>query len=585
MKLMIDMVHHNPGEPPFRSAFLDPACLVEHGYTGQVLLHINCIATFRALGEDFFPAGSDERAWLDLLTVKIERELRAAKTLGLQVFYHMDMFVLPKRLVERFRNRLCDCHGRISLEQEFTFEVYRILFDELFARYPLLDGFIIRHGENYLYDMPFHVGNEPIPLHGPLVEPERGHDRFVRLIHFLRGEICVRHNKTLIFRTWDYLPNKFHANRDYYLAVTDRIEPHPKLFFSIKHTAMDFFRRVKVNEALGQGRHPQIVEVQCQREYEGKGAYPNYVMDGIINGFEENTKCVGLKHLIRSPLIQGVYTWSRGGGWYGPHLQEEFWPALNVYVISRWACHPHDTEEEIFHEFCRDRLGLNDEDTAAFRLLCVLSARAVLKGRYCEPWDRMLGESQTPTALWMRDDRLGGLDQLSIIFAYLQRHGVLNVALQEKAEAVELWEQIAAVFEGIQFRDPSLQQRLATSIQYGLRLFRVVAAGWQVMATGYTGGRRCVLDRVAIDRAIAVYDETWKSYRQVAELPGAATLYRGDYFSLPGQPPAPGLDATVSAKRERRNFDANITGETPFLGFHATMNDSPKNHISRIANL
>ena len=58
--------------------------------------------------------------------------------------------------------------------------------------------------------------------------------------------------------------------------------------FSIKHTALDFWRHVKVNECLTRGKHPQIIEVQCQREYEGKGAYPNYVMDGVINGFEEN---------------------------------------------------------------------------------------------------------------------------------------------------------------------------------------------------------------------------------------------------------------------------------------------------------
>ena len=42
------------------------------------------------------------------------------------------------------------------------------------------------------------------------------------------------------------------------------------------------------NPTLGIGRHRQIVEVQCQREYEGKGAYPNYVVKGVVEGFEEN---------------------------------------------------------------------------------------------------------------------------------------------------------------------------------------------------------------------------------------------------------------------------------------------------------
>ena len=36
MKYRLDMVHHNPGERPFQSAFLDSDHLVALGYTGQV---------------------------------------------------------------------------------------------------------------------------------------------------------------------------------------------------------------------------------------------------------------------------------------------------------------------------------------------------------------------------------------------------------------------------------------------------------------------------------------------------------------------------------------------------------------------
>jgi hypothetical protein len=549
MKYLLDMVHHNPGEPPFQTAFLDPANLVAYGYTGQVFKHINCIATFRALGEDFFPAGSEERAWLEPFTAGIEAEISAAKAVGLQVFFHIDLFVLPKRLIERFRDRLCDKNGRISLDQEFTLEVHRVLFEELFARYPMLDGFIIRHGETYLYDTPFHAGNGPIPLHGPHVEPEREHDRFVKLIGFLRETVCVRHNKTVIFRTWDWHPDKFHANADYYLAVTDRVEPHPNLVFSIKHTAMDFYRHIKANEALGRGRHPQIVEVQCQREFEGKGAYPNYVMDGVINGFEEFPKRIGLRDVVSNPLIQGVYTWSRGGGWYGPYLQDEFWPALNAFVISRWASHPDKTEEQIMKEFCHERLGLTDEDAAAFRRLCLLSARAVLKGRYCEVWDRTLNGIRTPVGLWMRDDRLGGLDQLAEVFAYLYEHDLFETALREKAEAVALWEEIASLMASIHFPDRALGERLATSVQYGFRLFRVVQAGWQVMALGYGADRAGIYSTANMRAAIESYDQAWKSYREVAGMPGAASLYHGHYFSLPGEPEVPGLNATVERYR------------------------------------
>ena len=159
----------------------------------------------------------------------------------------------------------------------------------------------------------------------------------MKLIRFLREEICVKHGKQLFFRTWDIFPDKLHARLDHYLEVTDQIEPHPQLAFSIKHTALDFWRHVKVNECLTQGKHPQIIEVQCQREYEGKGAYPNYVMDGVINGFEENAKKIGLKDLLAHPKILGVYSWSRGGGWYGPYIKNEFWPDLNAFVLAQFV--------------------------------------------------------------------------------------------------------------------------------------------------------------------------------------------------------------------------------------------------------
>lgn len=55
MTYILDMVHHNPGEPPFESAFLDPAHLGAYGYNGQVFKHINCIATYAATGVDCFP--------------------------------------------------------------------------------------------------------------------------------------------------------------------------------------------------------------------------------------------------------------------------------------------------------------------------------------------------------------------------------------------------------------------------------------------------------------------------------------------------------------------------------------------------
>lgn len=561
MTYLLDMVHHNPGEPPFESAFLDPSHLVDYGFNGQVLKHINCIATYAAAGVDCFPEGSPDRAWLDGFTPGIEREVAAAKAAGLMVFYHIDLFVMPQRLVEHFRDEICDpVSGRILLDRAKTLDLHRVLFDELGARFPEVDGYIIRVGETYLMDTPFHTGNGPIPRSCPPWTPEYLYaetlagcepvdarwtsaqvEAYVTLLGFLREELCEKHGKQVFFRTWDIFPDKLHARLVHYLEVTDRIEPHPKLAFSIKHTALDFWRHVKVNECLTRGNHPQIIEVQCQREYEGKGAYPNYVMDGVIHGFEENRVKIGLKDLMGHPQILGVYSWSRGGGWYGPYITNELWPDLHSFVLAGWVKNPSREEEDIFRDYAIERLRLTGDDVRRFRDLCLLSARGVLKGRQCAAFDRLLEESVLPTACWMRDDRLGGSEQLGRVLETLASHGQLDEALAEKAEAVRIWQQIVEIAEAIHWPAGADGEFVRVSSSYGLRLFCIVHHGWRVLIEGFRGE-----DAAALSDAIRSYEEAWMDYRKLSASSQCPSLYRGEYFSLPGTPSAKGLDDSVA---------------------------------------
>lgn len=566
MRYILDLVHHNPGETPFSSRFLDPAHLAEYGFTGQVCKHLNCVATFAATGCDCFPTGSPDRDWLDRFTAGIVQEISAAKARGLAIYYHIDLFVLPRLLVEHFRAEICDPHtGRIQLDRPRTLELHRVLFDELVARFPQVDGFIIRVGETYLFDTPYHQGNGPIPRVGPpwtpdYLYPETLADQvpadprwteaqvaaYVDLLRFLRAEVCVKHGRRLFFRTWDIFPDKLHARLDHYIAVTDQVEPHPHLVFSIKHTALDFWRRVKVNECLTRGRHPQIVEVQCQREYEGKGAFPNYVMAGVIDGFEENERRIGLKDLLADPRIVGVFSWSRGGGWYGPYLQHELWPDLNAYVLAQFVRNPIQSEKEIFMRYAREKLGLTPSDSSRFRELSLLSARAILLGRYCAAFDGELRETVLPVANWMRDDRLGGRNQLHWVFHNLHVRGRLKEALTEKAEAVRLWREIEGLANRICWADERSVAGVRVSAAYGRLLFTIVHQGWRVLAAGAIGDATGRYDRREITDAAARYAEAWRDYRALATSPHCASLYHGTYFALPGQPPEPGLDDSVA---------------------------------------
>lgn len=547
MKFLMDLVHHNPGEEPFVTSFTDANKLCEYGYNAQVFKHINCVITFDVLDNGIFPSNETENAWYQKTVKRIEFEIAQAKAAGLLVFYHIDLFLLPLKLVKKLEETICDNNNKISLAKEETLRLHTLMFDELFRRFPQVDGLIIRVGETYLYDTPFHTGCSPI-CWDPLQPSEREKQEYIKLIIFLKHEICEKHQRYLIFRTWDCFPDRFHSNPDYYLNVTNQIEPHNKLIFSIKHTKRDFFRYAKFNECLTRGKHQQIVEVQCQREYEGKGAYPNYVMDKVINGYPEDPTNKGLKHIINNPLIVGVFTWSRGGGWYGPYLKHEFWCDINTYTISHFTNAPHRSEEDIFNEYCREKMELDEREISIFRDICLLSSEAILKGRYCcqYDYDKLLHGDGIPTDNWMRDDRIGGSSQLEEVFKFLVRNNLVKNALEEKREAVDLWQTVRDKYALVSVPDVKLNQAIGTSIEYGYLLFKIVLFGWEIMLTELSNNKSEQNEKY-LENKLAQYREAWEQYQKLKENSiYCASLFKGIYFNLPNAPDISGMCDSVN---------------------------------------
>ena len=124
MDIRLSMVHNNPGEAPFDTKFHNPQVLKEYGYNGQVFKHINTVISFDKLGLDLFPNGSEEKEWLDNFSSGIKNEINLAKMAGLAVFYHVDLFVLPKKLVEHYKDEICDENGKISIYDYKTNKTY-----------------------------------------------------------------------------------------------------------------------------------------------------------------------------------------------------------------------------------------------------------------------------------------------------------------------------------------------------------------------------------------------------------------------------------------------------------------------------
>ena len=289
LQYVMDMVYNNPGEKPFDVKYNDPVFLKSEGYTSTTPpWHINCLITYDNLKKNIVPKGSDARKWIEAHAAEIDKKLDACERAGIDVFPFTDFLVLPKVIWEKYGDSL-RLNTKIEKNEEvrggeskitpdinrpLTQKILRAQIAGIFDRFPQLDGIMLRFGETYLHDTPFHSGSSPV----------RTIQDHIVFINILREEICVKRNKKLFYRTWDF-GNNFHNNGEFYLKVTNAIEPHPNLIFSIKYTQNDFLRMSNFNPSLGKGKHQQIVEAQSAMEAYGKGSHPYYTAGCVINGF------------------------------------------------------------------------------------------------------------------------------------------------------------------------------------------------------------------------------------------------------------------------------------------------------------
>jgi len=528
--LIMDMVHNNPGEAPTQSKFLDPAFLKENGYNSKVFFLFEAAqfgVDWKSFDPEIFPDSSKEALWIKAKSEIILRKYKEAKSEGLKVYCMLDMLVLPNALVNKYKNEICNKAGKIDISRPFTQKCFRSLMNQMFDRFPQLDGLVIRTGETYLQDAPFYQGNSPV---------QNGmHDHNI-LIDILRDEVCVKRHKDIIYRTWDM--GQLHALTKYYLAVTDSVAPHPNLYFSIKHTMVDFWRGaitnpnldynsfnqywldeagqlgVPFNPCIGIGQHKQIVEVQCQREYEGKSAHPNYIAKGVIDGFEE-LKTEGLprpyclNQVKNNPLLSGIWTWSRGGGWGGPYIKNEFWSELNAYVVAHWAKDPSKTEKEIFASFASHK-GLPKKEIENFHKLCLLSETAVMKGQYST-----LGNTYVN---WVRDDNITGLIYQKSYLDKIIESEKIEAYIIEKQEAVAIWKEIERLAATLHFKDKALNHFVGVTCRYGRIKYELLASAWTIISRGYEAEKKGVsFDRTKMNKALAAYDIAWVEWQDLAK--------------------------------------------------------------------
>lgn len=538
--IIMDMVHHNPGGVMTESKFLEPSFLRVNKYGAKVFFLFEAAqfgVNWKEFDSSLFPDTSEAGQWVTEKAKVIHTKYTAAKKEGLQVYCMLDMLVLPSLLVAKHKSELTNEQGKIDISKPYTQFCFRELLKEMFDTFPQLDGLVIRTGETYLHDAPYYVGNHPVQ-HGM-------HDH-VTLINLLREEVCEKRNKKIFYRTWDM--GQFHSIPKYYLSVTDSVKPHSNLYFSIKHTITDFWRSaitdsnmdynamdqywleesgqygVPFNPCIGIGKHKQIVEVQCQREYEGKASHPNYIAKGVIDGFEEFRKpdikrpfC--LNQIKDNSLFKGIWTWSRGGGWGGPYITNEFWAELNAYVMSHWANNTSCSEKNLFADFARIK-GLPESEIKNFRRLCLLSEEGIIKGQYS-----MLGDIFVN---WTRDDNVTGDFFQKAYFDRMIERGQVNEYLKEKEEAVKIWKEIELIATELHFQSEDLNEFVQVSCTYGRIKYELFCVSWHIMLHGYVAAKAHEsFDRKMMDGYIAEFDRLWNEWNELAEQrKGCPSIYK-----------------------------------------------------------
>ena len=175
------------------------------GFTHQLVGSVAPLASYSGVPGSPFVPGSDAEKWRVEQIKETQAKIAANTAAGMETLSSMDIFVLPKDIVER------NCHAivencssathKIALNN-FTIGLMNTMLDETFATFDGLSGIVVRVGENYGGpNSPVQwVGNGAVEFHQ---RQSRVQAQYRLFINALRHTVCVLHNKILVFRTWD----------------------------------------------------------------------------------------------------------------------------------------------------------------------------------------------------------------------------------------------------------------------------------------------------------------------------------------------------------------------------------------------
>ncbi len=507
------------------------------------------LATYAEVAPHAMPPGHPLRAEIERRRSEFREQIRQASRLGLAICISTDEIQIPTPVFDALRSSITrtDDPRRVDLEKEEFWKIYRAKYREVLREFPEIAYVQVRTGENYSHLLNGYTGLLIAERDFSPTRSETYIRNMQRLIDETRRIVVDEFHRKLIWRTWDLGNYGFHASPTVYDRVFSGIRRREGLIVSIKYTHTDFWRYNDFNPNIDSRGLDQIVEFQCAREYEGKGAFPDYVG-------EEHAAAM---RYIRQRGAVGVAIWHFGGGWGGPHLQNDRWVRLNIYATSRLAQDPDLSPRRLAEEWAAQEFGAKAARRVADMLL--LSDDCVLAFNYIAPYARR-HEGWLPNRNILRDDIIRGEKQLGgeggLRLLYADSKDALDEACAEKRKAVELAARILSTFDAA--RKDIVAERgeqtftearnslvylhsLATLMSHYVQgMFRY----YQWKDTGAESSRRAAREQLELWR------KAWASYRaEIPRLPGTASLYRSQNNQRPDSTEG-AMESTCEAARK-----------------------------------
>lgn len=527
--LRLATILDNPGEPPAETRYRDPAALAELGYDGLAVYSTTGLSGL--LGADTLAAG-DVRQWVADHFDHVEATIAKAHAAGLDAWLVYDAPSLARELVGSAMTCTRDERTLCPASEQLLDMAGECLI-ALLSHFDQVEGIVLRLGENDAHRTPYLVGND---IYAPRCSRCGGlsrADRLVRFISYFYDVAVNRLGRRLMVRAWNARPHGLHDSVELCREVVGRLpEDNQRLLLSFKFTQTDFWRYQQWNQAsLVCGDRPIVYELECQREFEGKGAVPNYQPPLWRDGMPEAPQPMGLAEAAGRVNLAGLWAWVRGGGYGGPYVgpEAETWIDANVVAVPQLAADPRANLDELARHWITGRLGCDDPGAIeALHRALTHSTQTVLESFYIGPYASGRSDPWHPSGDFVQDDLIDAEAGWAIVRQLPDR--VLDEVMAEKQRAVE---RIAGDRRALQQAAGQLPRHSGESVvhqmQYSESLVETLAQLMQA-CVAFKRVRRGGDGAAArsLQQAVHHCQSYWNHHQRYANFRGTATAFRSD---------------------------------------------------------